>query len=213
MTQMGRGALGLAALLALTAGYVDAVGFLELGGFFLSFMSGNSTRLGVGVGTSDPAIAARATLLIAMFVFGVFLAALTPERARHRKSWLLCAVALSLGGAALGADSHPVLAGGLAAVAMGALNIVFQRDGEISVGVTYMTGSLVRLGARLAAAFKGGPPWAFAPFLLLWAAMACGAVLGAVSHQLLASGAFWLAAVACLATALIAVVGKLDADT
>lgn len=34
--------IGLSAL----ASYVYAIGFIELGGFFVSFMSGNSTRLG-----------------------------------------------------------------------------------------------------------------------------------------------------------------------
>ena len=42
--------------LSTLAGYVDATGFLMLGGFFVSFMSGNSTRLGVGLieGTPRP---------------------------------------------------------------------------------------------------------------------------------------------------------------
>lgn len=39
----------LAAALAALAGYVDASGFLSTGGYFVSFMSGNSTRLGIGV--------------------------------------------------------------------------------------------------------------------------------------------------------------------
>jgi uncharacterized membrane protein YoaK (UPF0700 family) len=39
----------LAAGLSALAGYVDAIGFIKLGGFFVSFMSGNSTRLGVGL--------------------------------------------------------------------------------------------------------------------------------------------------------------------
>lgn len=38
-------AIGLAA----QAGFIDALGFLKLGGLFVSFMSGNSTRLGVGI--------------------------------------------------------------------------------------------------------------------------------------------------------------------
>ena len=39
----------IAAALAALAGYVDAVGFIASGGLFVSFMSGNSTRLGIGL--------------------------------------------------------------------------------------------------------------------------------------------------------------------
>lgn len=39
----------LAACFSGVAGYVDAIGFLMTGGFFVSFMSGNSTRLGIGL--------------------------------------------------------------------------------------------------------------------------------------------------------------------
>lgn len=51
----------LAIALAALAGYVDAIGFLRLGGFFVSFMSGNSTRLAVGIASrsADALIAVR----------------------------------------------------------------------------------------------------------------------------------------------------------
>ena len=39
----------LALSLAVLAGYVDSLGFLQLGGVFVSFMSGNSTRLAVSL--------------------------------------------------------------------------------------------------------------------------------------------------------------------
>jgi len=55
------------------AEFVDAVGYLKLGGFFVSFMSGNSTRLGVGIGTGMLANAGRAAGLIALFLIGVIL--------------------------------------------------------------------------------------------------------------------------------------------
>jgi uncharacterized membrane protein YoaK (UPF0700 family) len=38
-----------ASCLSALAGYVDALAFLRLDGFFVSFMSGNSTQLGVGL--------------------------------------------------------------------------------------------------------------------------------------------------------------------
>ena len=34
-----------------TAGFIDAVGFIALGGFYTSFMSGNTTQLGTGLAT------------------------------------------------------------------------------------------------------------------------------------------------------------------
>lgn len=43
----------LAVLLSALAGYVDSLGFLQLGGLFVSFMSGNSTRLAVGISHGD----------------------------------------------------------------------------------------------------------------------------------------------------------------
>ena len=43
----------LAYVLAGIAGYVDAMGFRHLGGVFVSFMSGNTTRLGVDIAMGD----------------------------------------------------------------------------------------------------------------------------------------------------------------
>ena len=43
----------LAVGVAILAGFVDAIGFVESGGFFVSFMTGNSTRLAVGVAEAD----------------------------------------------------------------------------------------------------------------------------------------------------------------
>ena len=41
------------------------------------------------------------------------------------------------------------------ALAMGMANNVFTKDGEVTVGVTYMTGALVRFGQGLAARMSG----------------------------------------------------------
>ncbi len=39
----------LALALSALAGFVDGIGFLHLGGLFVSFMSGNSTRMSVSL--------------------------------------------------------------------------------------------------------------------------------------------------------------------
>ncbi|PTS89246.1 DUF1275 family protein, partial [Caulobacter sp. HMWF009] len=81
MKDYGKNDIALAAALSGVAGYVDAIGFLKLGGFFVSFMSGNSTRLGVGLATGHLEAALTALVLIALFVAGVVLGALVANRA------------------------------------------------------------------------------------------------------------------------------------
>ena len=75
MRSLTRSDRWLALLLAGLAGYVDALGFLHLGGVFVSFMSGNSTRLSVGLANGAPT-ALIAGGLIGAFVLGVVLGSL-----------------------------------------------------------------------------------------------------------------------------------------
>ncbi len=100
MTRFDRRERILAACLAALAGYVDALGFLQLGGFFVSFMSGNSTRLGVGAAQAS-ASALVAASLIGTFVLGVILGSLTGQAAgMRRRPVVLGLVALLLAMAA-----------------------------------------------------------------------------------------------------------------
>jgi len=207
MRRYSRASLLLAALLAALAGYVDAVGFLQLGGFFVSFMSGNSTRLGVGAALGDLTIVATAGGLIALFVVGVIGGVLVaPEWWRWRRVSVLTLVTALLAAAAWLAGQGSPASAAFAALAMGALNAVFQRDGDIAIGVTYMTGALVRMGQRIAMALRGGPVWEFAPFLMLWVSLTSGAVLGALSYAWIGGAALWVgAAVSAGVAALLAV--------
>ena len=98
----------------------------------------------------------------------------------------------------------------LLAGAMGAENGVFARDGQVSIGLTYMTGTLVRLGQRLADALMGaGPGLIWLPHLFLWAAFAGGVFLGARSYLAVGAPAFWYAVVGAAAmTVLFAIRGR-----
>lgn len=194
----------LAFALAALAGFVDASGYLSADRYFVSFMSGNTTRLGVEL-ARDPAAALVPLLLLASFVLGVFGGALLCARhdGRH-KPVLLRLVALLLALAAISDARQMVLAAlALLALAMGALNNSFQRDGQVSVGLTYMTGALVRMAQGLAARITGSGGEGWGDWLRLWLALSCGAMLGALAFLRLHTGVFWLAALLALGLAAI----------
>ncbi|QNQ10990.1 YoaK family protein [Sphingomonas alpina] len=182
MKQLDRSGLALALMLAGVAGFVDAVAFITIGQFFVSFMSGNSTRLAVSAALGAWRDVGFAAGLVALFVTGVAAGNIIGARvAGNRIAVLLLVEALLLAGAAmLHATGRPVAAAPLMVLAMGSANAVFMADGEVRFGVTYMTGALARIGERLAAAAIGtGQVREVMPWLGLWIALVAGAVAGA----------------------------------
>lgn len=195
----------LAACLSALAGFVDALGFIELGGFFVSFMSGNSTRLGVGL-ASAASEALMAASLIGIFVLGVVFGSLTGHFAHGKRALaVLGLVTLLLTASAIFASQGliwPALA--CVALAMGAENAVFERNGEVSIGLTYMTGALVRMAQNITKALLGGPRFDWLPFLLLWCGLILGATGGAIAHAAVQLNALWIAAAVAAFLALAA---------
>jgi uncharacterized membrane protein YoaK (UPF0700 family) len=180
----------LAVALTVLAGFVDSVGFLYLGGVFLSFMSGNTTRFATAAVEGDGHLAWLAGSCLGLFLAGVILGALVHRLSRRR--WglsrarevvLATVTALFLISSllvAVGTDRVAVL---VLSVGIGALNSVFERDGEVAVPLTYMTGTLVKMGQRLVDAFFGGSHVRWIAHLVLWAGLAAGAVLGAATFN------------------------------
>lgn len=193
MKDYSRRGVMLAATLSALAGYVDAVGFMTLGGFFVSFMSGNSTRLGVGLALGQWVQAATALGLILLFVVGVVTGATVARRVGEgrRAAVLATEAGLLLVGAGLCTAGHAEIGMVAVVMAMGVENAVFQRQGDVGVGLTYMTGTLVRMGQRIATALHGGARWDWVPFLLLWLGLATGGAIGALSFLRLDVLALW----------------------
>jgi uncharacterized membrane protein YoaK (UPF0700 family) len=191
----------LACALSALAGYVDGIGFIHLGGLFVSFMSGNSTRMGVSLADGHWRSAAEAFGLIVLFVIGAAAGSLIVlGHGAYRQPWLLLAEALLLAGAALCyAFDLPNVAIAAIVLAMGMENAVFQIDGGAGLGLTYVTGALVKVGQLMAVALTGGQRWGWVPNLLLWAALAIGCVLGALAYHWINLAAIWFAAGAALA--------------
>ncbi|MCD2317310.1 DUF1275 domain-containing protein [Sphingomonas sp. IC-11] len=191
--------MGYAAL----AGAVDAIGFLKSGGLFVSFMTGNSTRLAIGIAEAM-SVAITAAALIALFVTGVILNVLASESATiiHRKTAATLVVAMLLVTAA-GVDSSgghlPAL--GCLCLAMGAANAIFRREGEVGIGVTYMTGTLVKLGHRVANRLRGSDDSPWLPYLLLWLSLVMGGVAGAAGFAWSPKVSLWCAAAASIVLA------------
>lgn len=195
MQRYDRSRQALAVAAAMLAGSVDAVGFLSADHYFVSFMSGNTTRLGVDLVTA-PEAAAIPLLLVAGFLAGVVGGALVAALAGpRRKVAVLAAVASLLAGAAAAhalGQGHATL--GFLVVAMGAINNTFQRGGEVAVGLTYMTGALVRAGQGLAARLlgRGGEGWSL--WAVLWLGLAFGAFAGATGWIHAPRLVLWIAA-------------------
>jgi uncharacterized membrane protein YoaK (UPF0700 family) len=188
--------IALACTLSALAGYVDGIGFIHLGGLFVSFMSGNSTRLGVSLAQGHWSNAAEAIGLILLFVTGAACGSLIVlGRGANRQSWVLLAEASLLALAALCHELGLSRAAVAAMVlAMGLENAVFQIGGGGGLGLTYITGALVKAGQLMAAALTGGERWSWVPHVLLWAALVAGAVCGASAYHWINLAAIWFAA-------------------
>ncbi len=187
-------AVGLAAM----AGMVDAIGFLASGGFFLSFMSGNSTRLSVGIASHATYVALVAALLgsfVAGVVSGSLVGRIKPVAASLRQAKILIVIAVLLFASPLIAAQGWLLpAICIAAFCMGAENTLYERDGTVSFGLTYMTGALVKIGQGIATWISGGERFAWLPYLQLWAGLIFGAVLGALLFARYGFFSLWVAA-------------------
>jgi uncharacterized membrane protein YoaK (UPF0700 family) len=88
---------------------------------------------------------------------------------------------------------------------MGALNAVLEDDGQSRVGLTYMTGALVKTGQAITDALFGGARWGWTPWLGLWLGLVCGGMTGAGLFLLRGADALWIAAAWALALTLLLV--------
>jgi uncharacterized membrane protein YoaK (UPF0700 family) len=184
---------GLGILLTALAGWVDAIGFISLGGFYVSFMSGNTTQLGIGLTRFDTGLVGLPAALLTCFVFGAFVATIVSNVAGR---WSLPATLLVEGlflASALLLSAFPipiVSPTGPLAIAMGTQNAALRTDSGHRIGGTFVTGTVFGLGETLAlwCLRRAGPRPALR-HAMGWAALAAGAAAGTwafSAHGLLA---------------------------
>lgn len=193
---------GLAALLALIAGYVDAYAFLNYQ-VYGSFMSGNTTQAGLQAGEGNLSGAGYNLLPIPLFVAGVFAGTLLVHSGLGRRlRWLFAGVAALLAVDMAAASLGPV-PGWFSIVslslAMGIMNTAVTSVGAQNISPGYVSGTLNHLAQHLALAAKCAPLhdtlWPgdthvrrAALLAMIWTAFVAGALLAGVATPSLAVG-------------------------
>jgi uncharacterized membrane protein YoaK (UPF0700 family) len=177
--------LALAGGMVFLAGATDVYGLSKLRDLFVSFMSGNTTSLGVAIGSGDGGRAATAAALIALFVVGAAAGTVLAEWSGRWHSVVVMVavtVLLTIAAAVPALSIHSVV------LAMGALNAAFSRVGVTSVSLTYVTGALVKFGegvGRLVIG-RGGRDWSWTVQGVMWFCLLAGAVVGRCAQARLA---------------------------
>ena len=143
--------------LALVAGYVDGYA-LRVFGIYVSFMSGNTTIAGIESGLGHFLTALIPALAIAGFVAGSFMGNwFVQSEIKHSQRLLFlasavliaCFVVLNLHAFPRASLSLPILS-----VAMGMINPAVSRVGSEPVSLTFVTGTLNKIGNHLALAVR-----------------------------------------------------------
>ena len=200
MTPNSKLSLGL--VLTASAGFVDAIAFLQLGGFYASFMSGNTTQLGAALagqpGPQGTVLIWFPAILIALFFGGAFFGTLVVRAYGRWGSLYVMAsvVAILLFVSVLRREGalfiQPVL---LLAAAMGAQNAAVQPIGAARLGVTYVTGTLFNAASDFACSLRGETPkWRWLQHVAVWFSLMVGGICGGVGHFLLGLNALFVPA-------------------
>lgn len=172
--------VGLAATLAVLAGFVDAVGFLSFGHVFIASPDAGSTVFGVRLAGSM-SLPLIASLVVGGFLGGVVIVTLLTFRTtQFRRTVVLLLTTLMLVGAhAAFACAIPYVPAILLAIAMGAAHCIFERDSPALRDAMSPSAQLARLGEVLARGRVGANHRRIGLHASFWLAFLFGGFCGA----------------------------------
>jgi uncharacterized membrane protein YoaK (UPF0700 family) len=197
-------------VLAALAGVLGATAFTHSAGYFVTFMTGNAQRAVLGYFRGDVLLSVSAGLLMLCFIAGVVVASIC-----RRHFWvahphgptvlttfsLLAATVVDVideGWNENLVDFAPIL---LVVFGIGALNTSFVKDGEVSVPLSYVTGTLVKMGQGIERHIAGGNVSDWLGYFLLFASFVLGAAVGGgISLVVNGTGMLIAASVVCALT-------------
>jgi uncharacterized membrane protein YoaK (UPF0700 family) len=174
-------------VLAVLAGILGATAYTHSAGYFVTFMTGNAQRAALGFFRGDVVLSISAAVLILCFVAGVIIASVC-----RRHFWVAhphgptVLTTFSLAAATVVdvvdegweenlLDFAPIM---LVAFGIGALNTSFVKDGEVSVPLSYVTGTLVKMGQGIERHIAGGTAADWLGYFLMFVSLVVGAAVG-----------------------------------
>jgi uncharacterized membrane protein YoaK (UPF0700 family) len=184
--------LALGLILTATAGMTDVVGFMELGGYYTSFMSGNTTQIGAGLIHPLPILVLPGALVFLFFIgsfIGSYIAGLGERKGpagvlTFTATTLLGSLALQMFGVPPQFALLPL------ALAAGAQNAIMPQRGAARLGTTFVSGTLYMAGQDLARAVRRqAPPRRWTQHLLVWLSLPLGGYFGALAYAYLRNAA------------------------
>jgi uncharacterized membrane protein YoaK (UPF0700 family) len=196
-------------VLAGLAGVLGATAFTQSAGYFVTFMTGNAQRAVLGYVRNDVRLSITAAVLMLCFVAGVVVASVCRRHfwAAHPHGPTVLTT-FSLVAATIVdvidegweedlLDFAPIM---LVVFGVGALNTSFVKDGEVSVPLSYVTGTLVKMGQGIERHIAGGKASDWLGYFLLFASFVVGGALGG-GISLIVNGT-WMLLVASVMCAL-----------
>lgn len=200
----------LASVLLILAGFVGAAAYTHSEGYFVTFMTGNTERAAIGGFLGDYTLAAGAFGLIVCFLAGVLVASICRRHwwRNHPHGATMLATAALTAAAVLDTILYrresdlwliPIL---LVAFAMGSLNTSFVKNGEVSIPVTYVTGTLVKFAQGVERHLAGGTHREWLGYAVQWLSFSLGALVGGLVGLVVDGGDMLYTAV--IASAIVA---------
>jgi uncharacterized membrane protein YoaK (UPF0700 family) len=196
-------ALSAGVLLALNAGFVNAIGLLSLFNLAVSHVTGSTSNMGTAIARGDLVQVGTLVVVIASYFSGNVIAGfvvndeeLKPGH-RHRYGLVLLVQTVSVVAAIWFFKQERILANYALAIACGVQNGMATRYSGATVRTSHMTGLVTDLGILLGQRLRGTPVglWRVQLLAALFAAFLGGGILAGVVFQSWGYRALWLSAI------------------
>ncbi len=206
----------LGIILAALAGAVGAAAWSHSSGWYVTFMTGNTESMILKHYQGDHVLAFSALATIVTFVLGVMTGTFARihlwDKSRHGATLVTLGATYVAYVADLltnDADAFGVVPILSLAFGLGALNTSISRNNQVQMPLSYVTGTLVKMGQGFALHLSGQQKWMWVAQLVTYAGFLGGIISGgAVFHAIGTHNS--LAAIALMTTIAAIVTWKLD---